>query len=168
MRERSIATEGSADTHVQAINDWTRGLPFLPFVTVGVALLIALADMPAVTIDRAVSDWVRANTKWPRPFDIRELADAHQRARAADAGTRHKVHSARIVAFSIVDELNSHIGVVLAGDLPDALHAPLGVRVGPFLFAPDGGRQDEVVELALARRREERLECHNTDARSAA
>jgi hypothetical protein len=57
----------------------------------------ALADMPAVTIDRAVSDWVRANTKWPRPFDIRDLADAHQRARAATAGAAHKVHPARIV-----------------------------------------------------------------------
>jgi hypothetical protein len=57
----------------------------------------ALADMPAVTIDRAVSDWVRGNTKWPRPFDIRELADAHQRARAATAGAAHKVHPARIV-----------------------------------------------------------------------
>lgn len=57
----------------------------------------ALADMPAVTIDRAVSDWVKANTKWPRPFDIRELADAHQRARAATAGAAHKVHPARIV-----------------------------------------------------------------------
>ena len=43
MRGRtSTAAESSVDAEAQAINDWTRGLPFLPFVTVGVALLIAL------------------------------------------------------------------------------------------------------------------------------
>jgi cob(I)alamin adenosyltransferase len=48
-------------------------------------------------------------------------------------GSRVSKLDARIVAYGIVDELNSHIGVVLAGDLPDALHAPLA-RIQNELF----------------------------------
>ncbi|MEI2727780.1 MAG: EAL domain-containing protein [Candidatus Nanopelagicales bacterium] len=61
MRGRTnTAAESSADAEAQAINDWTRGLPFLPFVTVGVALLIALIavsrgySMTAVGFDSGV------------------------------------------------------------------------------------------------------------------
>ena len=61
MRGRTnTAAESSVDAEAQAINDWTRGLPFLPFVTVGVALLIALIavsrgySMTAVGFDSGV------------------------------------------------------------------------------------------------------------------
>ena len=48
-------------------------------------------------------------------------------------GSRVSKLDPRIVAYGIVDELNSHIGVVLAGDLPDVLHAPLA-RIQNELF----------------------------------
>jgi len=48
-------------------------------------------------------------------------------------GSRVSKLDPRIVAFGTVDELNSRIGVVLAGDLPDALHTPLA-RIQNELF----------------------------------
>ncbi|HVA32054.1 MAG TPA: ATP:cob(I)alamin adenosyltransferase, partial [Gaiellaceae bacterium] len=48
-------------------------------------------------------------------------------------GSRVSKLDPRIVAYGIVDELNSHIGVVLAGDLPDVLHTPLA-RIQNELF----------------------------------
>jgi cob(I)alamin adenosyltransferase len=48
-------------------------------------------------------------------------------------GSRVSKLDPRILAYGIVDELNSHIGVVLAGDLPDVLHAPLA-RIQNELF----------------------------------
>ena len=48
-------------------------------------------------------------------------------------GTRVPKVDCRIGAFGAVDELNSHVGVVLAGDLPDDLRAVLA-RVQNELF----------------------------------
>ncbi|HEY8315869.1 MAG TPA: cob(I)yrinic acid a,c-diamide adenosyltransferase, partial [Gaiellaceae bacterium] len=48
-------------------------------------------------------------------------------------GSRASKLDPRIRAYGIVDELNSNIGVALAGDLPDALRAPLA-RVQNELF----------------------------------
>ena len=48
-------------------------------------------------------------------------------------GSRTSKLDPRIRAYGIVDELNSHIGVVLAGELPAALRAPLE-RVQNQLF----------------------------------
>ena len=48
-------------------------------------------------------------------------------------GSRVSKLDPRIVAYGIVDELNSQIGVVLAGDLPDSLHTPLA-RIQNELF----------------------------------
>src|SRR2546430_17531974 len=50
-------------------------------------------------------------------------------------GSRASKLDLRIRAYGIVDELNSHIGIALAGDLPAALRPPL-VRVQnePFDF----------------------------------
>ena len=48
-------------------------------------------------------------------------------------GSRVSKLDPRIRAYGIVDELNSQLGVVLAGDLPDALRAPLA-RVQNELF----------------------------------
>jgi cob(I)alamin adenosyltransferase len=48
-------------------------------------------------------------------------------------GSRVSKLDPRIVAYGIVDELNSHIGVVLAGGLPDGLHTPLA-RIQNELF----------------------------------
>jgi len=48
-------------------------------------------------------------------------------------GSRASKLDARIAAYGTVDELNAAIGVVLAGDLPDELSAPL-VRVQNDLF----------------------------------
>jgi cob(I)alamin adenosyltransferase len=48
-------------------------------------------------------------------------------------GSRVSKLDPRIVAFGMVDELNSHIGVVLAGELPRKLRTPLA-RVQNELF----------------------------------
>ena len=48
-------------------------------------------------------------------------------------GSRVTKLDPRIVAYGVVDELNSQVGVVLAGDLPDALRAPLA-RIQNELF----------------------------------
>ncbi len=48
-------------------------------------------------------------------------------------GSRASKLDPRIRAYGIVDELNSHIGVALAGDLPASLRAPLA-RVQNELF----------------------------------
>jgi len=48
-------------------------------------------------------------------------------------GARVSKLDPRIVAYGIVDELNSHIGVVLAGELPESLGTPLA-RVQNELF----------------------------------
>jgi len=48
-------------------------------------------------------------------------------------GSRVSKLDPRIVAYGMVDELNSHIGVVLAGDIPRKLRTPL-MRVQNELF----------------------------------
>jgi cob(I)alamin adenosyltransferase len=48
-------------------------------------------------------------------------------------GSRVSKLDPRIVAFGMVDELNSHIGVILAGDLPRKLRSPL-MRIQNELF----------------------------------
>jgi cob(I)alamin adenosyltransferase len=48
-------------------------------------------------------------------------------------GSRASKLDPRIRAYGIVDELNSHLGVALAGDLPEPLRAPLD-RVQNQLF----------------------------------
>jgi len=48
-------------------------------------------------------------------------------------GSRASKLDPRLRAYGIVDELNSHLGVALAGDLPDALRGPLE-RVQNQLF----------------------------------
>ena len=56
----------------------------------------ALADMPAVVIDQAVTEWTRLHTKWPRPADIRSVADRLLRAPIEAAAQRHGLHPKRI------------------------------------------------------------------------
>ena len=48
-------------------------------------------------------------------------------------GSRVSKLDARIVSYGMVDELNSHIGVVLAGELPRKLRSPL-MRIQNELF----------------------------------
>jgi cob(I)alamin adenosyltransferase len=64
-------------------------------------------------------------------------------------GSRVSKLDPRIVAYGVVDELNSQLGVVLAGELPDALREPLA-RVQNELF-------DVGADLAVPREAEGRL-----------
>ena len=65
-------------------------------------------------------------------------------------GSRTSKLDPRIRAYGIVDELNSHIGVVLAGDIPEALRAPLEriqnelFDVGADLSVPYDGPDDRL------------------------
>jgi cob(I)alamin adenosyltransferase len=65
-------------------------------------------------------------------------------------GSRASKLDPRIRAFGVVDELNSCLGVVLAGDLPDELRAPLQrvqnqlFDVGADLSVPFAGPDDKL------------------------
>jgi cob(I)alamin adenosyltransferase len=65
-------------------------------------------------------------------------------------GSRTSKLDPRIRAYGIVDELNSLLGVVLAGELPDALRAPLErvqnqlFDVGADLSVPFAGPDDRL------------------------
>ena len=65
-------------------------------------------------------------------------------------GSRASKLDPRIRAYGIVDELNSLLGVVLAGELPDALRAPLErvqnqlFDVGADLSVPFAGPDDRL------------------------
>lgn len=56
----------------------------------------ALSDLPAIVVDEAVSEWVKAGSKWPRPADIRSIADRLLRGPIEAAAKRHGLHKARI------------------------------------------------------------------------
>jgi cob(I)alamin adenosyltransferase len=65
-------------------------------------------------------------------------------------GSRTSKLDPRIRAYGVTDELNSHLGVVLAGDVPHALRAPLEriqnqlFDVGADLSVPYGGPDDRL------------------------
>ena len=65
-------------------------------------------------------------------------------------GSRASKLDPRIRAYGIVDELNSHIGIALAGELPAALRAPLArvqnelFDVGADLSVPYAGPDDRL------------------------
>jgi cob(I)alamin adenosyltransferase len=71
-------------------------------------------------------------------------------------GSRASKLDPRIRAYGIVDELNSHIGLALAGELPAALRAPLArvqnelFDVGADLSVPYGGDTDERLRTTQA------------------
>jgi hypothetical protein len=56
----------------------------------------ALADLPAVIVDGAVTEWLRGHSRWPRPADIRSIADRMLRAPIEAAANRHGIHPRRI------------------------------------------------------------------------
>jgi len=71
-------------------------------------------------------------------------------------GSRASKLDPRIRAYGIVDELNSHIGLALAGELPPALREPLThiqnelFDVGADLSVPFGGSHDERLRTTQA------------------
>jgi cob(I)alamin adenosyltransferase len=78
-----------------------------------------------MTVPREMDEPVRLTRIYTRGGDRGETS--------LGDGTRVPKVDCRIGAFGSVDELNSHIGVVLAGDLPDELRAVLA-RVQNELF----------------------------------
>ena len=71
-------------------------------------------------------------------------------------GSRASKLDARIAAFGAVDELNAHIGVVLAGDLPRKLRTPLTriqnelFDLGADLARPWSGEPDDKLRVTPA------------------
>ena len=84
-------------------------------------------------------------------------------------GSRVSKLDCRICAFGTVDELNSALGVVLAGELPDALREPLGLvqnelfDVGADLSVPWGVTDRLRVEQAMIDRLEQLCDRFNAD-----
>lgn len=56
----------------------------------------ALSDMPAVTINNAVSQWLKRENKWPKPADIRKIADAVVQARVSEVSASKNMHPHRL------------------------------------------------------------------------
>ena len=84
-------------------------------------------------------------------------------------GSRVSKLDCRIGAFGTVDELNSALGVVLAGDVPDAMRGPLErvqnelFDVGADLSVPWGVTDRLRVDQALIDRLEELCDAFNAD-----
>jgi cob(I)alamin adenosyltransferase len=85
-------------------------------------------------------------------------------------GSRGSKLDPRIRAYGIVDELNSHIGVALAGDLPHPLRAPLErvqnqlFDVGADLSVPYDGPDERLrTTQAMVDELEELCDEHNAD-----
>ena len=84
-------------------------------------------------------------------------------------GSRVSKLDCRIGAFGTVDELNSALGVVLAGDVPDAMRGPLErvqnelFDVGADLSVPWGVTDRLRVEQALVDRLEELCDAFNAE-----
>ena len=84
-------------------------------------------------------------------------------------GSRVSKLDCRIGAFGTVDELNSALGVVLAGDVPDAMREPLGqiqnelFDVGADLSVPWGVTDRLRVEQPLIDRLEELCDAFNAE-----
>jgi len=84
-------------------------------------------------------------------------------------GSRVSKLDCRIGAFGTVDELNSALGVVLAGELPDALREPLGLvqnelfDVGADLSVPWGVTDRLRVEQAMIDRLEQLCDRFNAE-----
>jgi cob(I)alamin adenosyltransferase len=84
-------------------------------------------------------------------------------------GSRVSKLDCRIGAFGTVDELNAAIGVVLAGELPDALRAPLErvqnelFDVGADLSVPWGVTDRLRVDEAMVERLEDDCDAFNAD-----
>jgi hypothetical protein len=58
--------------------------------------LEALADLPAATVERGVSEWVRTGDKWPKPSDVRKAALRQVDARVAKVSEGRKIHERRL------------------------------------------------------------------------
>lgn len=56
----------------------------------------ALEDLPAVVIDQAASAWLRSQGKWPKPADLRIMADGMLRRPIEAAAHRLGIHPRRI------------------------------------------------------------------------
>lgn len=56
----------------------------------------ALNDLPSVTITHAVSTWLRRESKWPRPADIRRIADDVVETRVSAVADAKGIHPRRI------------------------------------------------------------------------
>lgn len=58
--------------------------------------LEALADLPAATVERGISEWVKTGDKWPKPSDIRKAAERQVYARVAKVSEERRVHERRL------------------------------------------------------------------------
>jgi hypothetical protein len=58
--------------------------------------LEALSDLPAATVERGISEWVKTGDKWPKPSDIRKAAERQVYARVARVSEERHVHERRL------------------------------------------------------------------------
>ncbi len=58
--------------------------------------LEALADMPAATVERGVSEWVKTGDRWPKPSDIRKAAERLVNDRVYRVSEARKIHKSRL------------------------------------------------------------------------
>ena len=56
----------------------------------------ALADLPAVTVERAVDSWIKTESRWPKPAEIRRLAEAKLDDRVSVVASANRLHERRV------------------------------------------------------------------------
>jgi len=58
--------------------------------------LEALSDLPASTVERGISEWIKVGDRWPKPSDIRKIADRQVQDRVVKVAFERKVHERRL------------------------------------------------------------------------
>jgi hypothetical protein len=58
--------------------------------------LEALSDLPAATVERGVSEWVKTGDRWPKPADVRKAAERQVHDRVVKVSAERKVHERRL------------------------------------------------------------------------
>lgn len=56
----------------------------------------ALSDLPAATVERGVSEWIKSGDRWPRPSDIRKAAERQVHERVAKVSATRSMHERRL------------------------------------------------------------------------
>lgn len=58
--------------------------------------LEALADMPAATVERGISEWIKTGDRWPKPSDIRKAAERQVNNRVYSVSNDRHIHERRL------------------------------------------------------------------------
>lgn len=56
----------------------------------------AMSDLPAATVERGISSWIKDGDKWPKPSDIRKRAQDQVERRVSKVSDEKNIHPRRL------------------------------------------------------------------------